>query len=107
MIAAATAGAVVGAVVHQIFVGAILVALLIAASAPLFDRRILGLTDTGVVQARAAAFTTKPTAMLPPPGEVGLTKFGRNAVFDLGGVKYLGATGGRDFAASLTERTPA
>jgi predicted lipid-binding transport protein (Tim44 family) len=107
MMGSLAVGMVVGEVVNQIFIGAIVVAVLIGISGPLVDRRILGLDDTGVVQARAASFTTSPTALLGAAGNVSLSKFGRNPVFHIEGRAYLGATGSRDFATTLQRDTVA
>ncbi len=106
MIGALFVGIAVGIVVDRGFFGAFLVVALIVVSAPLFDRRILGLTEAGVVQARSSAFAAKPTEMLPPPGTVSVRKFGRNPAFKVGDTRYLGATGAREFAAALARRTP-
>ncbi len=101
-------GATVGIVVRQFILASIIVAVLVAATSPLADRRILGLTDTGVVQRRAATFTTAPTSAIASTDMTLQVKSGRkNPLFRIDGRTYLGATGSREFAEQLRRsRTP-
>lgn len=101
-------GLIAGAVIRQWLVATIVVVVLVNAAARFADRRIVGIDSKGLVQAKSATFTTRPTELLAPlqfsEVQVRHTAGHDTAVFRINGTAYLGARGSCDLANALKSR---
>lgn len=108
LVGALLIGLITGAVIDQWLVATIVSVILVNAATFGSDRRIVGIDSKGLVQAKSAPFTARPTELLAPLqfAEVQVVNTGDrdNAVFRINGTTYLGAKGSSELASALRSR---
>lgn len=106
--AALAVGLATGVLIHQWLVGTTVVVALTFVTAPLFDRRIVGLNANGVVQAKCVSFGARPTELLAPLEFTEVQVLGNRALdtaaFRINGTTFLGNKGSSALAGALQQK---
>ena len=108
LVFALVVGVATGVLIHQWLVGTIVWVVLISIADRYSDRRIVGIDVKGLVQAKTAVFTARPTELLAPLkfADVQVLNTGtrNNAVFRIDGTTYVGTKGSIALAGALQSR---